>query len=97
MKASLILIAALLSGCAGTFGHSSYVLSSKPGADGKPIYELSLKDGKEFEGRQVQFQTINGGASLTIMEGESKAFKGQALGVKALNVFPTTGLSDILK
>lgn len=95
MKRSLVALAvlAVCSGCASLTdaGHASYMVTR--GAAG---YELSMKDGKEYAGRQVQFQTVNGAASLTVVEGQSLAFKGQAIGAKAAAVFPVTDLANIL-
>jgi hypothetical protein len=90
----LVVIAAIalaLSGCAGTFGHTSYLVTQS--ASGKGC-ELQAADGKEFKSRNIAFD--GKGCTLVVEEGVSKAFKGQALGVKAINVLPTMGLSDIL-
>lgn len=90
----------LLSGCASldTAGASTYTVTAVRDADGKVAgYELTVKDGKEYSGRNVQFQADGARAGLAIAEGESKAFKGQALAVKALTVLPVTGLQDLLK
>lgn len=96
MKRSLVILAALaaLAGCASLndAGHSSYTVTR--GAAG---YEFATKDGKEYAaGRQVQFQTVDGAATLTITEGKSLAFRGQAIGAKAAAVFPVTDLANIL-
>ena len=100
MKLALILLAALLSGCASLSdaGHVAYTVTPIKDAAGKvTAHELQIRDGKEFEGRQIQFQAMGEAVTLTIREGESKAFKGQAIGAKALSVMPVTGLSDLLK
>jgi hypothetical protein len=93
MKTPCVLVAALLlAGCASTnnAGYSGYTV--KPNADGR--YELTVQDGKEYSGRVIQFSGNTG--ELTIQEGESKAFKGQAIGAKAQAVFPITDLANIL-
>lgn len=96
MKNSLIAICALaLAGCASieTAGHASYEIT--PIAVGENIAcGLKVADGKEFEGgRSVMFSGAT--CQLTVQEGPSKAFRGQAIAVKALGL-PTTGLADIL-
>lgn len=101
MKKSLIALAVLaaLSGCAALdhAGSSSYTVTAVKDAEGKTIgYEFTAKDGKEYSGRNVSFQTSGAAAALMVSEGESKAFKGQALAVKALTVLPVTGLGDLL-
>jgi hypothetical protein len=100
--ASLLIafLALALAGCASleTAGHSAYTVKAVVGKDGKVAgYELDARDGKEYSGRNVSFQTNGGAAALMISEGESKAFKGQALAVKALTVLPVTNLSELLK
>ena len=94
---ALLAALAMLGGCASieNAGHASYTVTSVKGSDG-PAYELAVKDGKEYAGRQIQFQTVGGAATLTITEGASKAFAGQALAVKALTVLPVTGLKDLV-
>lgn len=92
-------IVLLLGGCASidNAGFDSYVVKSFAAPLGMvACCELAVKSGKEYEGRQVKFETNGSGATLIIVEGQAKAFKGQALAVKALNIMPTVGLSDIL-
>jgi hypothetical protein len=98
----LLLVASmvLLPGCASldSAGHSAYSATAVKDATGKVIgYELAVKDGKEFANRQIQFQAKGDAVAVTITEGESKAFKGQAISAKALSLFPVTGLQDLLK
>jgi hypothetical protein len=98
MKRSLISLAVLasLAGC-GTFGHSSYSVSAVKDKDGAVAgYDLAVTDGKEFAGRRIDFQAVGPMVTISIIEGASKAFKGQALGVKAINILPTMGLDAIL-
>jgi hypothetical protein len=83
---------AILSGCASIQSAGHVVYTVKPNADGR--YELTVQDGKEFSGRTIQFSGNTG--ELVIQEGESKAFKGQAISAKALSVFPVTDLANIL-
>lgn len=86
----LIILAALaLSGCAGTFGHTSYTVKANTAGG----YDLDAKDGKEYAGRNIQFDAKAG--VLVIQEGASKAFPGQRVGV-TLNPLPTMGLDTIL-
>lgn len=93
MKKSLIaIVAALLVGCASidNAGYAGYdVKCAKDNG-----CSLSAKDGKEFSSRIIQFNAATG--QLIVQEGESKAFKGQALAVKAINMLPTMGLGDII-
>jgi hypothetical protein len=89
-----------LAGCTSLTqaGHASYTVRSFTGPNGQPsCCELQVSDGKEFEGRRIQFQTTGGAAALVVQEGDSKAFKGQAISGKALSVLPVTSLPDILK
>lgn len=93
MKSALLVIAVLaVAGCASieNAGHTSYDVTQAPSGKG---WELRTKDGKELEGRSIQFHAGQG--VLVVEEGASKAFKGQALAVKALGL-PTMGLADIL-
>ncbi len=97
---AVIAVLGSLSGCASldNAGHAAYSATAVKDANGNVTgYELSVKDGKEFAGRQIQFQANGAAVGLVIVEGESKAFKGQAIGAKALSVMPVTGLQDILK
>jgi hypothetical protein len=102
MKRILCALAALfalavLSGCASIqhAGHAAYNVTPIIDGNGKVAgCQLAVSDGKEFEGRQFQF--IGSACALTVTEGESKAFKGQAIGAKALAVFPVTDLANIL-
>ena len=92
MKKSLISLAALaLAGC-GSFGHTDYEVRANAAGG----YDLSAKDGKEYrgDGRSIMFNAQTG--ALVVNESASKAFTGQALGVKALSILPTMGLGDIL-
>jgi hypothetical protein len=86
-------LALLLSGCASvtSAGHAAYTITRS--ADGRS-FELSATDGKEFAGRSIMFDAIRG--HLVVQEGESKAFRGQAISAKALSVFPVTDLGNIL-
>jgi hypothetical protein len=98
--ALLLIAAAAMSGCASLedAGHSSYSASAVKDAAGRVVgYDFSVRDGKEFAGRQIQFQAQGDAVAVTITEGESKAFKGQAMSAKALSLFPVTGLQDLLK
>lgn len=102
MKRSLIALAvlALASGCASleNAGHAAYTMTAVKDKDGTVTgYELTVKDGKEFAGRRVQFQGMGAVVTLDISEGESRAFRGQAIGAKALSVMPTTGLQDLVR
>lgn len=87
---------ATLAGCASLdhAGHASYTV--KRNATGG-AYELEVRDGKEFAGRRVEFAAQGDGAALSIIEGPSKAFAGQAISAKAATVLPVGGLSDLLK
>lgn len=108
MKKSLIAIAVLalsaLTGCASLehAGHSGYTvkpysIAGKDGAQALACCELAVNDGKEYSGRAISFQTDGAGFALQVQEGQSKAFKGQAIGAKALSVLPVTGLQDLVK
>lgn len=100
LLALAVLAAAACTGCASLTeaGHASYTVRAVPAGAGQPsLYELQVTDGKEFEGRRIQFQTAAGAAALVVQEGDSKAFKGQAIAGKALSVLPVTSLPDILK
>jgi hypothetical protein len=96
MMITLVAVAlglSMLSGCASleNAGHSSFDVKANAAGG----YDLSTKDGKEFaEGRMIMFEAATG--KLVVQEGPSKAFSGQALAVKAVNVLPTMGLGDIL-
>ncbi len=97
--AALVVAAAALSGCASLTeaGHATYTVRAARAGDGTmTCYEFESKDGKEYGGRSVQFQGTCSGATLVINEGASKAFRGQGIAAKALNVLPVTGLSDLL-
>lgn len=92
MKKSLIALAALtLTGCASLeeAGHAAYTFEASPLG-----CRATASDGKEFKSRTILVDCSRG--QMSVNEGESKAFKGQALAVKAVNVLPTIGLSDIL-
>lgn len=96
----ILFAAAVMSGCASldNAGYDSYTVRSFKTDGGMPACcELDVKSGKEYGGRSVQFQTNGAGAALVIQEQEAKAFKGQALAVKALTVLPVTGLQDLVK
>jgi hypothetical protein len=98
MKKSLIALAVLAAagatGCATSIeyaGNSS--IEVKHTADGKGC-DLTIKDGKEYtQGRGIGFDGKD--CTFQIQESASKAFKGQALAVKATGLF-TMGLGDIL-
>ncbi len=90
LLAAIAVLALLLSGCAGTFGHAAYEVKANAAGG----YDLTASDGKEFADRSIMFDARIG--RLMVQEGASKAFKGQALGVKAINILPTMGLGDIL-
>jgi hypothetical protein len=99
MKLLAILIFALLSGCASLTeaGHNAYSVTATVDKEGNVSgYNLQLSDGKEFESRKIDFQGMGPMVRLSIEEGASKAFKGQALAVKGLTILPSLGLSDIL-
>jgi hypothetical protein len=95
-----ILAALALSGCASLdyAGHAAYVVGPlTQGPDGnRACCSLQVHDGKEYDGRVIQFQTNGQGFSLVVQEGQSKAFKGQGIAAKAATVLPVTGLQDIL-
>lgn len=94
MKTSLLAIAAalaLLSGCAAleSAGHTGY------SAEFTPIgCRINVADGKEFKRREIAVDCHKG--QFSVREEEARAFRGQALAVKAVNVLPTMGLQDIL-
>jgi len=95
----LLAAAVLLSGCASldTAGHAAYSATAVKDAKGKVIgYDFAVKDGKEFANRKIAFQATGDTVSVTIEEGTSHAFRGQALAVKALTVLPVTGLQDLV-
>jgi hypothetical protein len=97
--ASIALGLSMLGGCASLTeaGHNSYSVIAKTDKDGNVTgYDLSLSDGKEFESRTINFQSAGPMVRLSIEEGASKAFKGQALAVKGLTILPSMGLQDIL-
>lgn len=90
----LLLVMCLCSGCASLAdaGHSTYEVK----ANAQGTHDLAVLDGKEYtEGRQIVFNAKNG--TLAIVEGTSKAFKGQAIGAKALTILPLSDLVEILK
>lgn len=98
--AAVVLASVALAGCASLeyAGHDSYTVRSYKADNGKvSCCELDIKSGKEYADRAVGFQTTGTGAVLTINEAGTKAFKGQALTVKALTVLPVTGLDALLK
>lgn len=94
MKKTLIALAALaLSGCASIehAGYDQYTVRAVKDVNGKTDgYELDVKSGKEYATRGVQFETNGKAAALVIGETDAKAFKGQALTVKAINILPTS-------
>ena len=92
---SIAALLASLGGCASLTeaGHTSYTVTQAP--DGKSC-ELRAGDGKEYKGgRAITFD--GGKCQFAVEESGSKAFKGQAIGAKALAVFPVTDLANILK
>lgn len=92
----------LLGGCFATLdtaGSAAYEVSpyQLAGSDKVVCCTLSIKDGKEFEGRGIVFQTDGKGWGIQINEGQSKAFKGQGIAAKAATVLPVTGLQELVK
>lgn len=105
MKKSLIALAVLaaagaLSGCASLTQAGNAAYDLQPAVDEKGQvkgYRLTIQDGKEFASRLIAFSTSpNGSTTLVINEGQSKAFRGQGIAAKALNVLPVTGLQDLV-
>lgn len=103
MKRSIIALTVLAAvastGCAslGDAGHVAYTVRSYTDQGGKrACCELAVADGKEFEGRTIQFRTDGTGAMFTVQEGESKAFKGQGIAAKAASVLPVN-VGEVLK
>lgn len=108
MKKSLIALAILaactaLQGCtsidnAGSTGYDvqPVLLTSADGKTSTTRCRLVAKDGKEYAGRAIAFTTNGEGCALEVQEGESKAFAGQALAVKAATILPVTGLQAIV-
>lgn len=99
-SAFLVLLLLALTGCAtiDNAGHSAYSATAVKDAAGKVVgYDFAVKDGKEYSARQIQFQAKGDSVTITIVEGESKAFRGQGIAAKALTVLPVTGLTDLLK
>lgn len=97
--AAVALGLSMLGGCASLMdaGHSSYSVTSVKDKDGNVAgCDLNVNDGKEFANRKFQFQSMGPVCGLTVEEGDSKAFKGQALAVKGLTILPSLGLQDIL-
>jgi len=99
MKRTLIALAAaaLLAGCASTqfAGHAGYSVTPMFNADGTVAgCQLNASDGKEYSGRTIHF--VGSACQLVVQEGESKAFKGQAIGAKAQAIFPVTDLANII-
>lgn len=100
MKLILLIILLSLTGCASidNAGYSGYSITAVKDAKGAVSgYELQVKDGKEYAGRSISFQAQGSSVGVTIQEGQSKAFKGQAIGAKALTILPVDGLADLLK
>ncbi|HSW19538.1 MAG TPA: hypothetical protein VLJ86_20125 [Ramlibacter sp.] len=95
-----LLAAALLGGCASldTAGHAAYTVKAVTTPEGKVTgYELAVKDGKEFEARQISFHAKGDLLGISIVEGESKAFKGQGIAAKAASVLPVTNLQELVR
>jgi len=93
MKKFLIALAALaLAGC-GSFGHTAYSVT----ANATGGCDLDAKDGKEYagDGRSIMFDGKR--CQLAVGESASKAFKGQAIGAKAVSVLPVTNLQELVK
>jgi hypothetical protein len=92
--AVLAAIALVLAGCASIndAGHDDYEVK----ANTTGTHDLKVRSGKEYggPGRVMTFDAIHG--RLMVQEGPSKAFRGQALAVKAASLLPTMGLGDIL-
>lgn len=100
MRYLTIIILLTLAGCGtlNTAGQSSYTVKPFEAKDGTLVCcALDMKDGKEYSGRNIQFQTNGAAFGLTISEGESKAFTGQGIAAKALSVLPVTNLPLIPK
>jgi hypothetical protein len=93
IKKSLVAIAVAiaLAGCASLndAGHAGY--TARINAEG---CELAVADGKEFKSRTVALDCRAG--QFVVTEGESKAFKGEAIAAKAAAVLPVTDLANIL-
>lgn len=94
MKKVIVLASAafVLAGCS-TWGTVSYEVMPVA-LNGGVVCSFKAIDGKEFEERSLMFS--GGDCQLAIGEKKAKAFKGQALMVKAINILPTMGLGDIL-
>lgn len=100
----LMLAAAMTAGCTSLqqAGNTAYTVkpftvTGKDGSVALVCCELLATDGKEYATREIGFQTNGSGFQLKVIEGDSKAFKGQAIAAKAATVLPVTNLSDILK
>lgn len=96
MKKQLGVLAALvaLSGCASTEYAGNTTMEVKQSAGGRGC-DLRVQDGKELKSRDVDFDGEK--CRLAVKDGDAKAFKGQAIGAKALAVFPVMDLANILK
>jgi hypothetical protein len=82
----LIVLLAVLYVCAGCTslteaGHVMYSLEPAPGG-----YKFTASDGKEFASRVI---SVTKEGVLTIVEGASSAFQGQAIAGKALAILPS--------
>jgi hypothetical protein len=90
---------AVLAGCASIqqAGNASYETAPVLDGAGKVVGQrVTIGDGKEFASRKIQFTSEGGKTTLTVEEGQSKSFKGQALAVKALTILPVNDLGAIL-
>lgn len=90
-------VLALCAGCAALAdaGHTAYTVSQPRGRG----CEFRAADGKEYTGgRVVAFRSDpDGGCVVLVQEGDSAAFRGQAISGKALSVMPITSLPEILR
>lgn len=96
---AVLVFVLLVAGCASLdfAGHAAYTATAVKDAHGKVTgYEFAIRDGKEFRAREIQFQAVGDTVTMTITEGESKAFRGQALAAKTLTVLPVTGLQELV-
>jgi hypothetical protein len=88
-RAFVALFALLTLTACGSFGHTSYEITHKDGG-----CDFKANDGKEFSSRNIAFNGTT--CQMQVMEGESKAFAGQAIGAKVMTIMPVTGLKELV-